>query len=369
MKFDIKFTDGAGGSPEGMGSSRGIPEQGIVTFVYNTTPEELHEEIEKLYDSSEVQKISKLVDSFEPLEYELKGRLDNQGNTKYDVIETNLKTGERKVVYTTSGLEDAMALQGRLRDDMARKAFKEKQKNESLRQHKERKQKEQEQTRELLKQIERANKTKQINDKMKESMPEKPDICVICLDNTGYEDSFENNVPYLFKGFSGDIWIVEDMNGEDREIFAERFEIVEIQPPWRLVESTMTLVYDPPDDTMEAIECEDCNGTGMTKETKRYGGQPVEVDVECPTCKGDGLVRVPIMRTLNTGSTEKQPSVDCEIIKKEMSKLFGRETAVPHSMEMVESQKDELSTESIDKWIEMTESYTNQLQGILGNWD
>ena len=265
MKFNIEYTNGAGGDADVMGSSLGIPKNEIVTFEYNITQEELNKEMKKTYGSSEGQKT----------------------------------------------------------DDLIKE-------NNSIKQYEERRQKEREQTRELLTQIEIAEKKKQINDKIKKSRPEKPDICVICLNNIGYEDSFENNVSYLFKGFSGDIWIVEDMNGEDREIFAERFEVVEVQPPWRLIESTMTLVYDPPSD-IELIECEDCNGTGMTMEMKCYGDSPIEVDVECPTCNGEGVIEVPAMKTLSNVSSSTADDMDIDF--ESLTKMVGDSMNIPKYMQ------------------------------------
>ena len=50
---------------------------------------------------------------------------------------------------------------------------------------------------------------------------------VRCLDNSGYEERFEEGVIYPMEGYvDGELIEVEDMNGETQNVLAERFERV-----------------------------------------------------------------------------------------------------------------------------------------------
>ena len=204
---------------------------------------------------------------------------------------------------------------------------------------------------------------KEMEKKLIEDMPDKPDISVVCVDNTGYEECFEVGVNYLFKRVEEDgFWLVEDMNGEDQFVFSERFDVVDVQPPWRLIESTMELVYDPPDDAMEEMICENCMGTGTVVEMVCYGNKPIDNERECRVCEGTGVIKVPVMRYV---SSLKQQTVDYNTIKNEIDKISGE--LIPISKRSIEEDgKEEMSTESIESGSGRENDLLNEYIKVFG---
>jgi hypothetical protein len=49
---------------------------------------------------------------------------------------------------------------------------------------------------------------------------------VKCINNIGYEESFEKDSAYVLKKDTGDFFIVEDIFTNDVEVFKDRFEVV-----------------------------------------------------------------------------------------------------------------------------------------------